>query len=185
MRRWSAVSFVLLLALSTAAIAEDSNTVRKQILADFNRAMVSLKRHDIKGFLAFVADDYAGNSQGMKVNKAYVEQTMKPHLDGTNTIHAYSYDIENLKVSGARATGKATFTLDSTVLDSQGMMGAKGSTHRMTYAQTFDTTWTRTGNHWQRSRETSIGQPRITVDGKPFNPMAPPAAPAKPAKPAK
>ena len=132
--------------------------------------------------MAFTADDYQGNNQGMKVDKKYVEQTMQMYKGDSNKINLYSYDIENLKVSGKKATGKATFKLDSTMLESQGMMGVRGKTHRMTYSQKFATTWTLSGNHWQRSKETSVGQSKMTMDGKPFNPGGQPTSAKKPAK---
>lgn len=182
MKSWFALSFSLVLSVSNAAIVDGTATVKKQIQADFNQAMAALKNQDIKGFMTFTADDYQGNDQGMKVNKAYVEQTLQMYKGDANKINSYSFDIKNLKVSGKKATGRAIFKLDSTMLDSQGMMGEKGKTHRMTYAQVFATTWMKSAGHWQRSKETSVGQPKMSMDGKPFNPGGQPTSAQKPTK---
>ena len=174
MRKWFVISFTLAQSLSIAAMADDA-AVKKQIQADFNKAMAALQKHDMKGFMAFVANDYQFSSPEMKVGKTYIEQTMKYYANGTNKIHSFSYDIADLKSSGNTATGKATFTLDSTVRDDQGVMGKLGKTHRMHYAQLFAATWVKSGGRWQRSREAMIGKPKMTVDGKPYDPLAKPA----------
>jgi hypothetical protein len=182
MRRLFVIPCAIALTVSSAALADDAAAVKKEILAGYTKRMEALKKRDIKGFIAFNADDYKGTSQGRTVTKAEVEADMKGYIADTNTINSYSYDVQNLKVNGKNATGKATFALDATVKDSQGMFGAKGKTHRLKFKQNFDTTYIKIGGDWKLSKEMELNPPKVTIDGKPFNPMAPAGGTQKPSK---
>ena len=175
MRRWLVWSLGLVVALAPAATAEDAGLVKKQIQADYAKAMAALKHHDLKGFLTIKTDDYKGVEGGRTLTRTDQETAMQSYTSDSTRIDSYRYDIQNLKVADNKATGKATFRLDSTVNDSYGMFGAKGQPHRMRFEQAFATTYTRTGGAWKISEEVEAGQPRMWLDGKPFNPQAPPA----------
>jgi len=172
MRKWIAVCFVLVLASSTAAFGDDAAAVKKSIQAGFKASMAALGKKDIKGFLAFYTDDYEGTQQGMKVNKAALEQVMKGYSASTKEIHSASYEVANLKVTGNKATGSPVMKLDETIIDVQGMMGgAKGQEHRMKLEQHYTTAFAKSGGAWKVSKQ-DVGETKMWIDGKLFNPMA-------------
>jgi hypothetical protein len=163
--------------LCSLARADDAATVKKQIQAEYAKRITALKNHDIRGFMLMAADDYRGPGN---LNKSDIENSMEGFASPGMKINSYSYNVQHLKVNGDLATGKATFKFDTTMVDSQGMMGTKGQAHRMKADETFLTTYEKVDGRWKLSQETYLGQPRFWLDGKLYNPMAQPADPQKP-----
>lgn len=176
------LALVGLVALPAAALAaDDVASVKKAIVDSHIKAMTkAFQTKDVKVMMAIVADDYVGTDEmGHKVTKAAMEKMMTSFMKDTKKVNSYTYSVSGLKVTGNRATGRSTFVMDAAVVDSQGMMGEKGKTHRMKMEESYNCIWTKNRGVWQTSSETPGGQSKMELDGKPFNFGAPPSASKK------
>ena len=101
----------------------------------------------------------------------------------TKSVNKVTYTMKSLTVKGDKALAEATSTVDVVVVDSRGEVGKKGAAHHLVQVETSKDTWVKAPSGWKMQRSESTGMPKMTLDGKPFNPGAPPSG-GKP-KPAK
>jgi ketosteroid isomerase-like protein len=178
MRKWSLLPMAVALMLPVAALADAASDLKKEVEANHVKAMKAFAKKDVKGMMAFVADDYSGvDMMGQKQNKAAVEKEMAGYIKDTKKVNSSSYTVSGVKVNGNKASGKAKFVLDALVVDTQGMMGAKGKAHRMKMDQDYAVTWVKRGGKWLLTSENPSGPPKMEVDGKPMSAGGPPPAP--------
>jgi ketosteroid isomerase-like protein len=168
------------IAVPVAASADDAAAVKKQADANYTKMMSAFMKKDAKGVMSVYADNFEGvGMMGQKVTKAQAEAEMKHHMADTKKINAAKFNITGLKVKGNNATGTVDFHLDCVTVDTQGMMGPKGKTHKLVMDDQSNVTWAKAGGKWLITKEAPTGKTKMMVDGKPFNPGAPPPAPPK------
>jgi len=182
MNKMIAFACVLAFALPLSAGADTPAAANKGIMKGYDAMMAAFKKNDEAGVAATMTEDYQGvGMDGKKVDKAGAMKMMKHYMDTTKKVNSAVFSISGLKVKGDKAMGMTTFKLDAVVTDPDGTMGgAKGKTHKLKMTEMANVTWTKVGGAWLTSKETPAGQPKMIVDGKPFNPMA--AMPKKKSK---
>ena len=180
MRMRFVVPIALALILPMVAGADDAASVKKKAEANYAKMKSAFTKKDLKGYMSAYADNFAGvGMMGQKAGKAQAEVEMKQHIADTQKINSAGFKVSDVKVKGDKATGKVDFHLDCVTLDSMGMMGAKGKSHRLVMDDQQNVTWTKAGGKWLIVKEAPTGISHMSVDGKPFNPGAPPTPPKK------
>src|SRR5258706_2273112 len=121
----------LALALALPAAADDA-AVKKEMLANFDKAVKQFKAKDIKGFMSMYTDDFTGKGMGgMPQTKASIEKEMKEAMDTTKSLDKSELKISKLSVKGSTAQVESSMTLGMKVVDAKGEMGPKGKTHNL------------------------------------------------------
>jgi phosphoribosylanthranilate isomerase len=171
---------LLVAALPIAASADEAAELKRQVQANHVKSMKGFAKKDIKAVMAGVSDKYSGiGMTGQKVNKAGFQAEMQEHMRDTKKVNSSSYTLSDVKVNGNKASAKAKFKLDAIVVDSTGMMGKKGQTHRLQMDMDYDATWAKSGSKWLLTSENPTGPPNVLIDGKAMGAPAPsPAAKA-------
>ena len=154
---------------------------RKGIMAAFDSAVKSFKAKDIKGFMSVYTPDYTSKANGKTMSAKEMEAEMKMNMSNTKSVESATLSLGKVAVKGEAATADATFSLKATIADPQGRMGKPGATHKMGVVEKAREIWVKTKGGWKNKRSDMISE-TMTLDGKPFNPMAPPPGPGKPVK---
>lgn len=171
---------VALVAASLVSARADEASVRKEMKADFDKAVKAFRAKDIKGFMAMIADDFHGKGMdGKPMTKASMEAEMKQHMAETKTLDTADLTIDKIKTDGKTATTDSTLVLKMHVVDSKGEMGPKGKEHVMDMVEKSHETWVKGKGGWLEKTSEPLPGGKMMMDGKPFMPGPPP----KPAKP--
>src|SRR5258708_2830643 len=163
----------LVLALAAPATADDA-AVKKELMANFNKATKQFKAKDIKGFMSMYTDDFKGKGPtGAAQTKASIEKEMKEAMDTTKSLDKSELKISKCTVKGDTAQVESSMTLGMKVVDAKGEMGTKGKTHDLLMVENAKETWVKTKSGWKVKSGEVLPSGKMLVDGKPMS--APPA----------
>ncbi len=173
---FAAIVAVCLAAASAAFASPDEASVRKAMMANFDKSVKQFKAKDLKGFMSMYADDFSGKGpDGKPMTKTTVEAEMKEAMATTKSVEESKLTIEKLTVKGDSAELESTMTLKMQVVDAKGEMGVKGKLHSLTMVEKSKETWVKTKDGWKVKKGSVVPGGKMLVDGKPF----PPPPPAK------
>ncbi len=158
----------LALALAVPAVADDAAAVKKELMANFNKATKQFKAKDIKGFMSMYTDDFKGKGMGgMPQTKASITKEMKEAMDTTKSLDKSELKISKLTVQGNTAQVESAMTLGMKVVDAKGEMGPKGKTHDMLMVENGKEIWVKTKSGWKVKSGEVLPSSKMLVDGKP------------------
>jgi ketosteroid isomerase-like protein len=169
-----------ILAFAAAAFAApDDAKVKKEMLAQFDKAVVQFKAKDLKGFMSMYTDDFKGvGMDGKAQTKKSITAEMKEAMATTKSFDKAELAIEKLTSKGDSATTESTMHLEMRVVDAKGEMGPKGKEHAVGMWVKARENWVRSKGGWKVKTGQSLPGGKMLLDGKPY----PPPAPMKPGK---
>ncbi len=175
-----------ILACGAAALASpDDAKIKKEMLAQFDKATAQFKARDLKGFMSMYTDDFKGvGMDGKAQTKKSIEAEMKDAMANTKSLDKAELSIEKVTSKGNTATTDSTMHLEMHVVDAKGEMGPKGKEHAMSMWEKSRETWVKTKAGWKVKSGQALPGGKMLLDGKPF-PPAPPSKPGKPVSKAK
>ena len=170
------LSAVFVLVASATACA-DNASVKRELIAGFNKRVAQYRAKDIRGFMTMYASDFKGmNPGGRPTSKKQIERDMGQAMKDTKSLDSASISIDKLTTKGLKANVESTMTLNIHVVDSVGELGVRGKIHTLTIVERARELWVKTKAGWQVKTSTPLPGDKMIVDGKSF-PSAPPPRP--------
>ncbi len=177
------VILAMLAGFGTVARADDK-AVRKEIEAGYKKLSAAMKAKDINGIMALGTVDFSMKQPGRPAqNGEQVKKEMEQNFAMAKSM-SMSTKVKKLNVKGDTATAMTEMTGRMTMVDTQGMFGPKGKTHKMSDAGTSKDIWAKTPIGW-KVKSVEVLTYKATMDGKPFDPMKAMGGGGAPAPPKK
>lgn len=178
MRFRLAIAMGAVLSLGLIGPAHADSADEKAIRALFAKLEQAFKNKDMKAIMAMSTSDFTEKMpNGTVLTAKQAEAQMTQEFAMIKSIKEVSMKPGKIKVNGKTATAMSDFKFNETVVDQMGQLGKKGATHAMSGTGQSRVTLAKGQDGWKFKREEAL-KVNMTLDGKPFNPMAPP--PKKP-----
>jgi hypothetical protein len=157
--------------------APGQNADEMAIKAVHSKLLAAFKAKNSNVIKSLFTKGFTETANGMIFNR---DQAVAQMTQGSASAKVV-WTMSGLEVSGDRATYTSNFKFETTSLDSGGMLGPKGKTHKMSGTGVQKVQMVKEGGKWLYSRLEVVSS-KMMMDGKPFPPQAQPASPNKRAR---
>jgi ketosteroid isomerase-like protein len=168
MRRWALA--VALAAIAVPAVGQVDTKLAKEMKASYNRVISAMKRKDVKAVMAEMTPDCTMKEMGQTITAKEFEPMLTQQIQ---MMDLQTSEIKFSKLSGKGNAAKGEYTESMKAK----MKTPDGKTGIFTSLAKYRATFKKMGGKWKLHYSEAVGTPKMTLNGKPFNPMA--AAPGK------
>ena len=166
MKRFALVAAAL--AMAAPAFGQVDKKVEKELQASYKTLVAQLKKKDISGVMNHMTADATLTENNHKMTRAEFETVLKSQIHMMD-LQSSSIKFTKLTAKNGIAKGEYVETAKAKITPPGGKVSLMESVTR--YRATFK----KVGKVWKLHSSANVGQPKMTMDGQPFDPTAPPA----------
>ena len=161
MRRLLLSAAALMLVLPAAAQVDAK--LEKEIRASYNKVVAALKRKDVKAVMSQMTPNATMKEMGRTMTRAEFEQTLKQQIPMMD-VQSAAVKFSKLSRKGDTANAEYTETMKAK------LKTPDGRTALMEGVAKYRAVFKKAGSDWKMHFSETVGQPKMKVNGKPFNP---------------
>jgi len=156
-----------LAAMTVPALAQVDAKAAKEIRVAYDKVVAALKKKDVKTVMSMMTPDVKMKEMGRTMTRAEFEPMMAQQLQ---MMELQSADIKfsKLAVRGNTAQAEYRETMRAKLKMPDGKSGQLHS------VANYKSTFKKMGGQWKLHYSETLGTPKMTLNGKPFDPNAPP-----------